>query len=122
MSLKSEILYRILAPYVDKLAESLIEANIDVKEATLESIAEIICFKVELTVRQMTRELNVKMQNGELNTLRQIIRENPEAAQKASRYAAKKLKHRIRELIEEELSQSQAIPKMNKPRGEKNEP
>ena len=107
MSLKTEIMCRILAPYVDKLAESLLKADINFEEATLESIAEIICFKVELTVRQMTRELNTKMQNGELNTLRQLIRENPEAAQKASRYAAKNLKHRIRKLIEEELARSE---------------
>lgn len=89
---------------MDTLAESLLKADINIGEATLESISEIICIKVELTVRQMTRELNAKMQNGELNTLRQLIRENPEAAQKASRYAAKKLKHRIRKIIEEELS------------------
>lgn len=107
MSLKTEIICRILAPYVDKLAESLLKADVNFEEATLESIAEIICFKVELTVRQMTHELNAKMQNGELDTLRQIIRENPEAAQKASRYAAKKLKHRIRKLIEEEIARSE---------------
>ena len=107
MSLKSEILCRILAPYIDKLAKSLLETNIDIKEATLESIAEVICFKVELNVRQMTRELNAKMKNGELKTLRELIRENPEAAQKASRYVAKKLKHRIRKIIEEELNRSE---------------
>ncbi len=121
MSLKSEILYRILAPYVDKLAESLLAANIDVKEATLESIAEIICFKVELTVRQMTRELNAKMQDGQLNSLRRLIRENPEAAQKASRYVAKKLKHRIRKLVEEELGRSEILQRIDEPRGEKHE-
>jgi len=119
LSLKTEILCRILAPYVDKLAEALLATDVNFEEATLESIAEIICFKVELTVRQMTRELNTRMQNGELFTLRQLIRENPEAAQKASRYAAKKLKHRIRKLVEEELSQHQPYPKINKPRGEK---
>ena len=122
MSLKTEILYRILAPYVDKLAEALLKADVNFEEATLESIAEIICFKAELTVRQMTCELNTRMQNGELNTLRQLIRENPEAAQKASRYAAKKLKHRIRKLIEEELSQQRPYPETNKPRGENHEP
>jgi len=122
MSLSSEILYRILAPHVDKLAESLLTTKINVEEATLESLAEIICFKVELTVRQMTREINAKMQNGELNALRQIIRENPEAAQKASRYVAKKLKHHIRKLIEEELSRPEACPRIDRPRGEKHEP
>jgi hypothetical protein len=100
-------MYRILAPYVDKLAESLLKSETNFEEATLESIAEIICFKVELTVRQMTHELNAKMQNGELSKLRQLIRENPEAAQKASRYVAKKLKHRLRKLIEEELARSE---------------
>ena len=107
MSLKTETICRILAPYVDKLAESLIKADINLQEATIEAISEIICIKVELTVREMTRELNAKMQNGELNTLRQLIRENPEAAQKASRYAAKKLKHRIRKIMEEELNRSE---------------
>jgi len=111
LSLKTEIFYRVLAPYVDKLAESLLKTDINFEEATLEAISEIICLKVELTVRQMVRELNAKMQNGELRTLRQLIRENPDAAQKASRYAAKKLKHRIRKLIEEELSQSE-LPKI----------
>lgn len=113
MSLRSEVLYRILAPYIDKLAESLLNANLDVEEATVESVAEVICFKVELTVRQMTRELNAKMQYGQLNTLRQLIRENPEAAQKASRYAARKLKHRIRKIIEEELSRPESRPRID---------
>jgi hypothetical protein len=122
LSLKTEIICRILAPYIDKLAESLLNAEINFEEATLDSIAEVICFKVELTVRQMTRELNTRMQNGELCRLRQLIRENPEAAQRASRYAAKKLKHRIRKLIEEELSQQRPYPETNKPRGENHEP
>jgi len=41
------------------------------------------------------------MRRGELEALRQLIRDNPEAALKASRYVAKRVKYRIRRLIEE---------------------
>jgi hypothetical protein len=106
LSLKSERIYRILAPYIDKLCQSLLREDIDFEEASIESFADLICLKTELSIREMTHELNAKMQNGELRSLRQLIRENPENAKKAARYASKKLKHRIRRIIEEELSQS----------------
>jgi len=98
-----ELAYKILSPYIDRLVESLFTANINFEDVTLEALSEVICFRIELTVRQMVRELNVKMRSGELEALRQLIRKNPEAAQKASRYVAKRLKYRIRRLIEEEL-------------------
>jgi len=98
-----ELAYRMLSPYVDRLAESLFTADISVEDATLEALSEVVCFRIELTVRRMVRELNVKMRSGELEALRRLIRENPEAAWKASRYVAKRLKHRIRRVIEEEL-------------------
>jgi len=100
---ETEIICRILFPYIDRLVESLLTANIDLEEATLESLSELIALKVEVTVRQMVKELNTKMQSGELEALREIIRENPEAAKKAANYVAKKLNRRIRRLIEEEL-------------------
>jgi hypothetical protein len=108
---KSESIYRILAPYIDKIFEALLREDVDFEEASIESFAELICLKAELTIREMTRELNAKMQNGELYALRQLIRENPEASQKAARYVAKKLKHHVRRIIEEELNQSAACPK-----------
>jgi len=100
---EAELVCRVLSPYVDRLVESLFTANIDFEEATLESLSEVICLRIELTVRQMVRELNVKMRAGELKELKQIIRENPEAAKKAANYVAKRLKQRIRRIIEEEL-------------------
>jgi len=51
----------------------------------------------------MVRELNAKMRAGELEELRQVIRENPEAARRAANYVAKRLKQRVRRIIEEEL-------------------
>ena len=120
MCLRSESIYRILAPYIDSLLEALFKEDVDLREASVESFSEIICLKTELTVREMTLEINKKMHNGELNSLRQLIRENPEAAQKAARYAAKKLKHRLRRIIEEELNQSVASQK-EKSRGERYE-
>jgi len=98
-----KLAYKMLFPYIDRLAELLFTTNIDLEDATLEAISEFICFRIELTVRRMVRELNVKMRSGELEALRKIIRENPKAARKASRYVAKRLKYRLRRIIEEEL-------------------
>ncbi|OYT46595.1 hypothetical protein B6U84_00145 [Candidatus Bathyarchaeota archaeon ex4484_40] len=101
-----DLLVRVLSPYVDRLVEALFTADIDLEEASIESFAEFLCFRIELTVRQMVRELNWKMRRGELEALRQLIRDNPKAARKASRYVAKRLKYRIRRLIEEELNRT----------------
>lgn len=103
MRREAEIAYKTLSPYIDRLVESLFTANISLEDADLEAISEVICFRIELSVRRMVRELNTRMRSGELENLRQLIRENPEAARKASRYVAKKLKYRIRRIIEEEL-------------------
>jgi len=100
---EAELVCRVLSPYVDRLVESLFTANIDFEEATLESLSEVICLRIELTVRQMVRELNAKMRAGGLVELRQLILENPEAAKKAANYVAKRLKQRIRMIIKEEL-------------------
>ena len=105
MCLEAEIVCRILSPYIDRLVESLFTSNIDFEEATLESLSEVLCLRIELTVRQMVREPNAKMRAGELEGLRQIIRGNPEAARKAANYVARRLKHRVRRIIEEELTQ-----------------
>ena len=103
MKREVELAYKMLSPYVDRLVEALFTADINITDATLEAFSEILCFRIELSVRRMVRELNGKMRSGELDALRQLIRENPEAAQKASRYVAKRLKYRIRRIIEEEL-------------------
>ena len=103
MRREAELAYKLLSPYVDRLVESLFTADINLEDASLEALSEIICFRIELSVRRMVRELNGKMRRGELEALRQLIRENPEAARKASRYIAKRLKYRVRRIIEEEL-------------------
>ena len=103
MKREVELAYKMLSPYVDRLVESLFTADINITDATLEAFSEILCFRIEISVRRMVKELNGKMRSGELDALRQLIRENPEAAQKASRYVAKRLKYRIRRIIEEEL-------------------
>ena len=103
MCREAELFCRVLFPYIDRLVESLFTANIDFEEATLESLSEILCLRIELTVRQMVRELNAKIRAGELEELRQVIQENPEAARRAANYVAKRLKQRVRKIIEEEL-------------------
>ncbi|MDI9577875.1 MAG: hypothetical protein QM398_07065 [Thermoproteota archaeon] len=120
MSLKSETIYRILTPYIDKLCQFLLSEDIDFEEASIESFADLICLKTELTIREMTHELNTRMQNGELSSLRQLILENPKNAKKAARYASKILKHRIRRILEEELIRSTTCLEKN-PGGEKYE-
>jgi len=100
---EAELFCRVLFPYVDTLVESFFTANIDFGEATLESLSEVLCLRIELTVRQMVRELNAKIRAGELEELRQVIQENPEAARRAANYVAKRLKQRVRKIIEEEL-------------------
>jgi hypothetical protein len=100
---ESDLLFRIIWPYVEELINSILDGKAKVEEATGESLAELLCYQVEPTVRRMVRELNEKMRNGEIESLKVAIGENPKIAQKASKYVAKRLKSRIRKLIAEEL-------------------
>jgi hypothetical protein len=101
----AQLLYKILCPYVDELVKETLTKHVTIEEATFESLAELICLQVELTVRRMVKTLNRKMRAGELEELKRLIRENPEVAKKAAKYVAKRLKHRVRRIIEEELTQ-----------------
>ena len=103
MGERAELLYRIVWPFVQEIISQVLDEKADLREATAESLAEIVCGKVEFTVRSMVKELNEKARDGELEELRQLIRENPELARKASKYVAKRLKWRIRRLIQAEL-------------------
>jgi uncharacterized protein YllA (UPF0747 family) len=103
MGERVELLYRIVWPYVQEIISQVLEEKADLREATAESLAEIVCSKVEFTVRSMVKELNEKARDGELEELRRLVRENPELARKASKYVAKRLKWRVRKLIQAEL-------------------
>jgi len=103
MGERVELLYRIVWPYVQEIISQVLEDKADLREATAESLAEIVCNKVEFTVRSMVKELNEKARDGELVELRQLVRENPELARKASKYVAKRLKWRVRKLVQAEL-------------------
>lgn len=100
--LSDEIL-GILWPYIKELIDSLLR-NACVEEAFAESLAELICLRAEITVRRMVRELNERARAGEFDEIRRLVSENPEVARKAANYVAKKLKWRIRRIIEEELT------------------
>jgi hypothetical protein len=102
----AELLYRILHPYVDELVKTAVTGHATIEEPTFKSLVELICFQAEQTVRRMVRTLNRKMRAGELEELRRLIRENPEAARKAAKYVARRLKHRVRRMIEEELGRA----------------
>jgi len=101
MGERAELLYRIVWPYVQEIVSQVLEERTDLQEATAESLAEIVCSRIEFTVRSMVKELNEKA--DELEELRRLVRENPELARKASNYVAKRLKWRIRKLIRVEL-------------------
>jgi len=103
MGERVDLLYKIIWPYVQEIISQVFDEKADLNEATAESLAEIVCSRVEFTVRSMVKELNEKARGGELEELRRLIRENPELARKASRYVAKRLKWRVRKLIEAEL-------------------
>jgi hypothetical protein len=95
-----EILYRTLCPYVDQLVKATCgEAKI--RKTTLESLMELICIQAELTVRKMVKILNQKLRNGELEELKRLIHEDPENAKRAAKYVAKRLKYRVRRILEE---------------------
>ena len=103
MAEKAELLYKVVWPYVQEIISQVLDEEADLSEATAESLAEIVCSRVEFTVRSMVKELNEKAREGELEELRRLVRENPELARKASRYVAKRLKWRVKKLIQAEL-------------------
>jgi hypothetical protein len=105
-----ELLLRMVWPYVQELVEELLAGRADVEEATAESLAELVCYHVEPTVRRIVETMNEKMRNGEIEEVRVAVQGNPEAARKASKYVAKRLKSRIRKLIAEELAKSENAP------------
>jgi hypothetical protein len=100
----------ILWPYVQELVEELLAGRADVEEATAESLAELVCYRVEPAVRRMVETMNEKMRNGEIEGVRATVQRNPEAARKASKYVAKRLKSRVRKLVAEELAKSKNTP------------
>jgi len=100
---KAELLYRFLWPYIQEIVFQVLNEKADLEEATVESLAELICYRAELTVRKVVKELNEKARSGEFEELVRIIREDPELARKASNYVAKRFKRRIRKLIAAEL-------------------
>jgi hypothetical protein len=101
---RAELLYRVLWPYIQEIISQVLNETANLKEATTESLAEIICYRTALTVRKMVREMNEGARGGEIERLRELIRKDPDLASKASKYVAKHLKCRIKRLIESEIS------------------
>jgi len=101
---RAELLYRVLWPYIQEIIMQILSETANLEEATVESLAEIICYRTGLTVRRMVREMNEGARSEELERLRELIRKDPDLARKASKYVAKHLKWRIKNLIESEIS------------------
>jgi uncharacterized protein YllA (UPF0747 family) len=104
MEKEAELIYRMLWPYIQEMISQVLEEKSDLKEASAESLAELVCYRVDFTVRDMVKELNEKARSNEFEELKRLIRENPELARKASTYVAKRLKRRIKKLIQVELN------------------
>jgi len=101
---KVELLCRVLWPYVQEIVSQVLNEKADLSEATAESLAEFVCFRVRRTVREMVDDLNERARKGEFEELRELIREDPELAMEALRYVATRFKRRIKLLIMSELS------------------
>lgn len=97
-------IFGVIWPYIKELINGLLHENICVEEAFSESLAELICLRAEITVRKMVKEINEKARAGEFDEVKRLISENPEVARKAANYVAKRLKWRVRRIIEEELA------------------
>lgn len=103
MEEKADLVYRLIWPYIQEIVSQVLSEKGNLEEATVESLTELVCYRAEMTVRRMVKELNEKARGGELGQLRALIRENPELARKASKYVSTRLKWRVRRLIKIEL-------------------
>lgn len=103
MEEKANLVYRLIWPYIQEIVSQVLSEKANLDEATVESLTELVCYKAEMTVRRMVKELNEKARSGELEELRALIRENPELAIKASKYISTRLKWRVRRLLKLEL-------------------
>ncbi len=106
MEEKAELLYRALWPYIQEIISQVLNEEANLSEAAAESLAELVCFRVEHTVRRMVREINERARKGEFEEIRKMISEDP-LARRASRYVATRFKRRIKRLIVSELSRRQ---------------
>jgi acetyl-CoA carboxylase alpha subunit len=101
----AEKFYHALAPYVDELVEAVVRGYAELENASFEAFLNLVCSEAEVTVRKLVKLLNQKAREGKLQELREVIQRNPEAARKASKYVARRLKYRIRKVIESMLSE-----------------
>jgi hypothetical protein len=76
---RSQTCLQVLSPYVDRLVESLFVANIDFDEVKLESLSEVLGFRIKLTIRQMDNALQAETGAGRLKEPGQFMWESPEA-------------------------------------------
>lgn len=101
----AEKFYQALAPYVDEMVEATVRGYAELGKADFEAFLKLVCFEGEITVRKLVKLLNQKAKEGKLKELKETIQRNPEAARKASKYVARRLKYRVRRTVERMLSE-----------------
>jgi len=102
----AEKFYQVLAPYVDEMVEAAVRGYMELKKPCLEAFLNLVCLEAEITVRKLVKLLNQKAREGKLKELKEMVQRNPEAARKASKYVARRLKNRVRRTIERILSET----------------
>lgn len=93
----------ILTPYVAALAKVAVGEIINTDEVTFNAIVEVIYAKLEITVREAVRQINRDLRAKRYANVRRLVREHPRIAKRAAEYVSKKLKHKLRQIIKEEL-------------------
>jgi len=101
-----EKFYQALAPYVDEMVGAVVRGYMELEKVDFEVFLNLVCFEGEITVRKLVKLLNQKAREGKLKELKETIQRNPEAARKASKYVARRLKYRVRRTVERMLSET----------------
>lgn len=71
------------------------------RDFDVDGLTGIVCFGRLATVRRLVREMNAKVEEGDLEELRQLIMEHPREARRAIRYVRRRYKPIIRRLLRE---------------------
>ena len=100
-------LIHILWPHVRELIYSKISAKIgNLNPESVEDFVDEVCFEVEVTVRRLVREINALAERGDIEGLEDLVRSHPDLAEKAAKYVARRVRWKVRRIVEEGLKRS----------------
>ena len=105
----------VLAPYIETLVKNAVGAFSSVEDATFASFTQLVCVQLEITVRQMVKEINASMRSKDYERVRKFIRQHPRIARRATDYVAKAIRYKVRKMLREELKRQENEAKKRKP-------